>query len=374
MIGEMEPAARRLAAAALAALVALVPAGASGGGGKALVVATWNLKWFGHPNAPRSSEALASMAAGISSRGVDVLALQEVAVTRLGPAGEPRSYAMDELVGILDDEHGQTWEYWIHKGKGDQHLGFMWRPESADLVASPLYGLKAQSVDNVLTGKKGEKKTVKKSPWYRTPVIAHVRSGEGLTDFTLVNVHLKAAEHQWGKDSFWETRRAECESLAEWIDGIWHPAQAAPPNAKPGKTTVPKGKTVPVLPAATKLFGVPFLPAGGKQVAQAVMKEVLSHVDPDLAVIGDFNAPVHVDMDAEPLTGLGMHFLGTDQPTHSGGAALDRILVSVPMGEEHALSQGGSSPGQAFAVGQPGVGGSDHAMVSFTVAVRPDDD
>jgi hypothetical protein len=44
------------------------------------------------------------------------------------------------------------------------------------------------------------------------------------------------------------------------------------------------------------------------------------------------------------------------------------------MGEEHALSQGGSSPGQAFAVGQPGVGGSDHAIVSFTVAVRPDDD
>ncbi len=351
-------------------------AGAALEHGSTLRVATWNLKWFGHPKHPRTSAHLADMASEVASWGVHVLAFQEAAVTRLGPSGEPRSYAMDELVTILSDEHGQSWEYWIHKGKGEQHLGFLWRADQVELVASPVYGLKSKAADNVLTTKQGKKKNVKKTPWPRIPVVAHVRSGEGLTDFTLINVHLKAAELQYGNDSFWETRRAASESLAEWIEKIWDPPPAKPkkpgPSKKPGKS---KKKALPSL-AAMKLYGTPLpLVSPYPQAAKAALGSVLSHLDPDLAVLGDFNAPVHAELDAEPLLGLEMHFLGGEEATHKGGAALDRILVSLPMGEEHALSMGAAPAGQAFAISGPGTkGGSDHHMLSFTVAVRADDD
>jgi hypothetical protein len=362
----------------LLCLPLLVPGGNAGAAaeyGTALRVATWNLKLFGHPKHPRTSAHLGDMAAEVASWGVHVLAFQEAAVTRLGPNFEPRSYAMDELVTILSDEHGQSWEYWIHKGKGEQHLGFLWRSDQVELVASPIYGLKSKSVENVLT-KKGKKKKVKKTPWPRAPVIAHVRAGEGLTDFTLINVHLKAAEYQFGKDSFWETRRAACTSLAEWIEKIWDPPEPkkAKPKKKPKKGK-PKTKVLPP-PVAMQVLGAPFPMAGPTlQSPQGLVASVLSHLDPDMAVLGDFNAPVHAELDAEPLIGLGMHFLGGEEATHKSGASLDRILVSLPMGEEHALSMGSTPAGQAFAISGPGTkGGSDHRMVSFTMAVRADDD
>ena len=369
-----------LAALCLPLLLRVGEAPAATEYGTALRVATWNLKWFGHPKAPRSSAQLGDMASEVASWGVHVLAFQEAAVTRLGPKGEPRSYAMDELVTLLADEHGQSWEYWIHKGKGEQHLGFLWREDQVELVAAPVYGLKSKATDNVLIGKKGKKKHVKKNPWPRLPVVAHVRAGDGLTDFTLINVHLKAAELQYGKDSFWETRRAASESLAAWIEKIWDPPPPPPPPKKkkpkppkkPGKP--PKGILHP--PVAMALYGTPFpfVPTN-PQNPKAVLGSVLKHLDPDLAVLGDFNAPVHAEMDAEPLIGLGMHFLGGEEATHKAGAALDRVLVSLPMGEEHALSMGATPPGQAFAISGPGFkGGSDHRMVSFTVAVRADDD
>ncbi|MBW2260975.1 MAG: hypothetical protein JRG91_03300 [Deltaproteobacteria bacterium] len=353
-------------------------AGAAADYGTALRVATWNLKWFGHPKHPRTSAHLSGMASEVASWGVHVLAFQEVAVTRLGPSGEPRSYAMDELVTILSDEYGQSWEYWIHKGKGEQHLGFLWRVDQVELVASPIYGLKSKAADNVLTTKKGKKKHKKMTPWPRIPVIAHVRAGEGLTDFTLINVHLKAAEHKYGKDSFWETRRAASESLAEWIEKIWDPPSPKPKKIKPSKKAKPgklKKKALPP-PAGMTMYGAPFpVFAPFLQTTKAVIGSVLSHLDPDLAVLGDFNAPVHADLDAEPLIGLGMHFLGGGEATHKSGAALDRVLVSLPMGEEHALSMGSTPAGQAFAISGPGAkGGSDHHLVSFTVAVRADDD
>ena len=367
-----------LAALCLPLLVPRGDAGAAADYGTALRVATWNLKWFGHPKVPRSSAQLAEMASEVASWGVHVLAFQEAAVTRLGPSGQPRSYAMDELVTILSDEHGQSWEYWIHKGKGEQHLGYLWRSDQVELVASPLYGLKSKAADNVLTTKKGKKKHVKKPPWPRVPVVAHVRAGEGLTDFSLINVHLKAAEYQFGKDSYWKTRQTASKSLAQWIQKIWNPP---PPKAKkikvpkkpgPGK---PKKKALPP-PAAMKLYGTPFpLISPHPQTPKSVIGSVLSYLDPDLAVLGDFNAPEHAELDAEPLIGLGMHFLGGGEATHKGGAALDRVLVSLPMGEEYVFSMGSSPPGQAFAISGPGTkGGSDHHMVSFTVAVRADDD
>jgi len=348
----------------LAAPLAVQAAGQAKGDESPIRVATWNLKWFGHPNTPRTSADLAAVAERLATWGVHVLAFQEMAVTRLGPSGEPRSYALDEVVETLAEAHGQSWEYWIHKGKGEQHLGFIWRDDRVDLVAAPVYGLKTQAVENQITVK-GEKKTEKKTPWYRAPVIAHVRLGDGLTDFSIVNVHLKATEPQFGNDSFWETRRAECESLAAWIDGVWNPAPAPP--AKP----VPK-KPVPPVPVVSKLFGA--VPFGAAAAAPAAVKAVLSHVDPDLAVLGDFNSAVHPDLDATPLISLGMHFLGGGESTHVSGAALDRVLVSVPMGEEHTLSQASVPKGQAFAVAPGAVGGSDHFLVTFTVAVRPDDD
>ncbi len=350
-------------------------AGAAMDPGSTLRVGTWNLKWFGHPKHPRTSAHLADMASEVASWGVHVLAFQEAAVTRLGPSGEPRSYAMDELVAILSDEYGQSWEYWIHKGKGEQHLGFLWRADQVELVASPVYGLKSKAADNVLTTKKGKKKNVKKTPWPRIPVVAHVRAGEGLTDFTLINVHLKAAELQYGKDSYWETRRAASESLAEWIEKIWDPPPAEPSKPKPAKKPGKAKKTLQPPPVALKLYGTPFpLVSPYPQTAKAVLGSVLSHLDPDLAVLGDFNAPVHAELDAEPLIGLGMHFLGGEEATHKGGAALDRVLVSLPMGEEHALSMGGAPAGQAFAISPGTKGGSDHHLVSFTLAVRADDD
>jgi endonuclease/exonuclease/phosphatase family metal-dependent hydrolase len=361
----------------LLCLSLLRPAGdarAAADPGTALRVATWNLKWFGHPKYPRTSAQLGEMASEVASWGVHVLAFQEAAVTRLGPSGQPRSYAMDELVAILSDDYGQTWEYWIHKGKGEQHLGWMWRSDQVELVASPVYGLKSKAADNVLTTKKGKKKHVKKNPWPRIPVVAHVRAGEGLTDFTLVNVHLKAAELQYGKDSYWETRRAASESLARWIEKVWNPPPPKP-KKKPGKKKKPKHVKKALAPAAQKLYGTAFpLLSPFPQTPVALMGSVLSHLDPDLAVLGDFNAPAHADLDAEPLIGLGMHFLGGEDPTHKGGASLDRILVSLPMGEEHALSMGSAPAGQAFAISPGSKGGSDHRMVSFTVAVRADDD
>lgn len=385
MIGMMRSGLRQHVVIAAAALLvvaapALVPvrvdAEAKGVAGTAIRVATWNLTWFGHPKVPRSSEQLGKVAENIASWGVHVLAFQEVAVTRLGPGGAPRSYAMDELVAILADEYNQGWEYWIHKDKGEQHLGYMWRTDTVDLVAAPLFGLKNKPVENLLTGKgkkAGKHKTVKKPPWERIPVIAHVGTGDGLTDFTLINVHLRQAQWQFGKESFWESRRAACESLAGWIDKTWNPPpppQQIPAKKKKGPSPIPKA----FVPAP--LLGVPIaIMPPHAQMTKVFAGQVLGRADPDLAVLGDFNSPVKPEMVAEPLFGMGMHYLGGKEPTHWNGTVLDRVLVSLPMGEEHALSMGSSPPGQAFSVSGPGKkGGFDHQMVSFTVAVRADDD
>jgi hypothetical protein len=347
--------------------------------GDVLRVGSWNLNRFGHPSLPRSSDDIVRMANHMASCGVHVLAIQEVVVTRLGDSGQPRSYALDELVAVLADEHGQMWEYWLYRGSGDLQLGFMWRADMVTLESAPLNGLSSKKVECELTNKKGVVKSAKIPPFSHYPVVAHVRTGDGMTDFTLINVHLKEPEHMFGQGSYWEARLAAADSIATWIEGVWNPKK---PKKKEGKNKSPdkmplQGLKLPNKPLIGIIGGPAFQPmsplAPGADGAD--IKKNLSTIDPDVAVLGMLNTAVQAERDLEPLLDLGMHLVGTSEPTHISGDPLTRVLASVPMGEEHALSMDHVPSGQEFVIAsESSKGMSPHWLVSFTVVIRPDDD
>lgn len=379
----MQRSARR-ALAGLALVLVVLPLVASGGApasagpADVLRVGTWNLHRFGHPSVPRSTEDLTRLAHHIASAGLHVLALQEVVVTRLGSLGEPRSYALDEVAAILEEEHGQMWAYWLHRGKGDLQLGFMWRSGVVDVKAAPFMGLSSKKVPVQLVNKKGKKKSIKADPFPHFPVIAHVGTGEGTTDFTIINLHLEEPAPVWGKGSFWESRRAACESVASWIDRMYSPEKAPAKKVEHKKVKHKnKGIKMPNAVLPGMLGGPAFKPSvlNPQHVALANVKDVLGHLDDDLVVLGTLNAPVEPERELEPLLDLGMHLAGDQTPTHSGGDVLSRVLLTVPMGEEHVLATSHVPAGQEFTVTPaPGKGMSPHHLVTLVVAIRADDD
>lgn len=377
------PTSTALVAGAVAAVLGWPPGGAPASVSSPAVVevGTWNLHRFGHPDAPRSSAEVRAMADNVASSGVHVLALQQIVVTRLGDAGEPRSYAMDELVATLAHDHGQSWEYWMNGGKGDLRLGWMWREDLLALEPAPLVGIPVKKVACQLVGKQGKKKKVKVTPFPSAPVLAHVGTGEGLTDFSLVNVELRGPRPAWGEGSLSEARRAASASLAGWIQEAWDGTSGpladilrAPPAAK--QTAVASaagGPPVQVKPLAPAFH--PLLPSA-HHVSMKSYKKVLAHLDHDLCVLGTLNSPVDPEGDLAPLLSMGMHLAGGGAPTHVGGDVLDGVLLSVAMGQEHLLGADRVGPGQAFSIHPAPVtkGASPHHLVSFPVAVRADDD
>jgi hypothetical protein len=278
-------------------------------------IGSWNIEWLDNP-AMRSGPAKGvrqnpeDLADYIDASGVRVLALQELATN--APDGSPTNATLNEALAILNRDGAHRWRHVIFPSSRNQNVGVAW-DELAVTALGDTSGYvvpidRASAEDGAI--------------WSRPPRALFFTTGDGLTDFVIIPIHMKS---NYGGD-FSARRTDEARALAA------------------------------ALPEIARTFN-----------------------DHDVFIIGDTNSPHHTDESIRAFEDAGLIDLNAgDASTYWRGPSLDRALVPADQPEF-------ASPGfEVFFDGFAGPRGidlddfkvrwSDHRMVVFTALIMPDDD
>ncbi len=274
---------------------------------------TWNVEWLGAPSrrsyhAKDVAQKPADLADMILFSGVDVLALQEITDTT--PAPERRNAVLDETLAIVSGGTGSRWEYVLlpMAKEDDQHLAVAWNTSRVTPTGDPV------EIPVPQGAKLGEH-----TLWHRRPYAVPFRTGQGLTDFAVIPVHLKADY----RGDYSAHRTEEIRLLL-----------AALPSA---------------------------------------------HLDPDLVIIGDTNSATTAQPGIQALVAAGWRDLNeADMKTFWNGGRMDRILVPAAQPEFATSTMTVATEGYLAARGltpeQFKQGWTDHYLVTADMRVLPDDD
>jgi hypothetical protein len=288
-------------------------------------IGSWNIEWLNNANfrsmpARGIRQTPEDLADYIEASGVSVLALQEIVSTGamiVDATDESYHYPVNgtllEVASILRDRTGQRWRHTLFPSTRDQNVGVMWNSGAVTLkstIEGEVVPLDRAAFDD------GDEL------WSRPPRALFFMTGDGLTDFVIIPVHMKS---NYGGD-FSARRTDEARALAA------------------------------ALPEIARTFN-----------------------DHDVFIIGDTNSPHHTDESIRAFEDAGLIDLNAgDASTYWRGPSLDRALVPADQPEF-------ASPGfEVFFDGFAGPRGidlddfkvrwSDHRMVVFTALIMPDDD
>jgi predicted extracellular nuclease len=276
-------------------------------------VGAWNVEWLGLPerrsgpaeNQPRTPENLAEY---ILAANVDVLGLEEVRIDT--DDGSDTNTLLRAALKIVEQQRGGHWQHRLFPTRygRDQCCGIAWDAGKVTLVDGP----------RIVTDP-GTRSSQGKTLWSRPPRGVLFSAGQGLTDFVVIVVHMKA-------DYEGDFARQRAEEAQHLVDD---------------------------LPSA--------------------------FVDPDVLIIGDTNCGTHTEPAVTTLTAAGFVDLNEhDMPTHWRYGALDRAFVPARQPEfarryfevlRDSFLAAHHQTMDLFKVNY-----SDHFMVLTEIDVLPDDD
>ncbi len=164
-----------------------------------LIVTTWNIEILGGEGrgfagghgrgqlGPRTPEQLQAIASLIKNTlRSDVLAVQEISITRIGEDGQSICEPLETIVSAL----GPDWRYYlppvteIPEGHDNMYCGFVWNSSRARMLKA--FPMEVPNVE--LAGA---------NLFDREPVVGYFEAlsgDEGRNDFMLANVHLKSGQ------------------------------------------------------------------------------------------------------------------------------------------------------------------------------------
>lgn len=276
-------------------------------------VGAWNIEWLGMPerrsgparNQTRTPENLAEY---ILAADVDILALEEIRID--ADDGSDTSTLLREALAIVESERGGHWQHRLFPARygPDQCCGIAWDVAKVTPIDGPRVVVKPS-----------KRSSQDKTLWARPPRGVMFSAGEGLTDFVVVGIHMKADY----RGDFARHRDEEAQHLL-----------AALPNA---------------------------------------------FADPDVLIIGDANCGTHDEPAVTTMTAAGFVDLNAhDGATHWRYGALDRAFVPADQPEfarqcfevlSDSFFDTHHQTAELFKINY-----SDHFMVITEIDVMPDDD
>ncbi len=181
-------------------------------------IGSWNIEWLGTPDNRRGpaagqAQTVKDLADYIVSAKLDILAVQEVAATmddQMMPREErPDTFTspiLDQVFEMVAKANGGDWKHVLFPTYGSrlgQLTGLAWNTERVQAVGEPvdIHRVAAKADEN------GEQAQLW-SQWVRPPHGIMFTAGDGLTDFVVIPIHMKAGA---GDNS--ERRRGEAEEL-----------------------------------------------------------------------------------------------------------------------------------------------------------------
>lgn len=166
-------------------------------------VGAWNIENLGERQIGQDAPALAEH---LRLAGVDVLALEEIHDTDAGNAR--RNGKLDQVFALLNQQPGQDWDYVLFANRDQtdtsQLCGVAWNRERVTRVGEPF---RIPVVDTPGDGF---------NSWDRHPHALKFSAGNGLTDFVVIPVHMKANTAPTARSQ----RAAEARELAAQLAGV----------------------------------------------------------------------------------------------------------------------------------------------------------
>ncbi|MGQ0628762.1 MAG: hypothetical protein ACT4PL_11765 [Phycisphaerales bacterium] len=184
-------------------------------------IGAFNIEWLGKPEdrsgpAKGIAQTPEDLADLILKSGVCVLAVEEI-VTR--ERGRPiRSRELEATIGLLNKAPGNDWAYVLFPGRneGDQLTGVLWNSSRVSAIAPD--GKKweqASSEPHALPIEKG-RGPQGSALWNRPPHAMKFSLGQGLTDFVVIVLHMKADYN----GDFAAHRGMEATALVNALPGV----------------------------------------------------------------------------------------------------------------------------------------------------------
>lgn len=167
-------------------------------------VGAWNIENLGERQQGQSALALAEH---LRLAGLDVLALEEIHDTNNNNATR-RNGKLDQVFALLNQQPGQDWDYvlFANRDQADtsQLCGVAWNRARVTRVGDPF---RIPVVDTPGDGF---------NSWDRHPHAVKFSAGNGLTDFVVIPVHMKANTANTAR----QQRAAEARELAAQLPGV----------------------------------------------------------------------------------------------------------------------------------------------------------
>jgi hypothetical protein len=137
---------------------------------------SWNIE-----NLPRGTgQPAPALAEYLRLSGVDILALQEIHDTDVGP--DRKNERLDEVVAILNQDTSLNWTYQLFANKvsndTSQLVGVVWNTRRVSIVGNPF---RIPVVDN---------HDDQFDAWDRHPHAVKFSAANGKTDFVIIAVHM----------------------------------------------------------------------------------------------------------------------------------------------------------------------------------------
>ena len=164
-------------------------------------VGAWNIETLGSNSSRQDPVDLAEK---IAEMNCDVLALQEIYVT----ARRWRSKELNQVIEELNEnDDSANWKYLLFRNRKwwdkVQVTGVAWNANRVTLEGEP-YRIQI------------EDRTRNYNEWFRNPYAVRFSAGEGLTDFVVISLHMKAGK----KDPNVEQRSNEAAMLIAKLDDV----------------------------------------------------------------------------------------------------------------------------------------------------------
>lgn len=167
-------------------------------------VGAWNIENLGERQVGQDAPALAEH---LRLAGIDVVALEEIHDTDGNPTTR-RNGKLDQVFTLLNQQPGQDWEYvlFANRDQADtsQLCGVAWNRARVTRVGDPF---RIPIVDTPGDGF---------NSWDRHPHAVKFSAGNGLTDFVVIPVHMKANTASTAR----RQRTAEARELAAQLAGV----------------------------------------------------------------------------------------------------------------------------------------------------------
>lgn len=183
-------------------------------------IGSWNIEWLGKPddrsgpaqNIPQKPEDIADY---IVASGVSLLGVQEiVASVNSRPI---RSHELESTLAAVEKQTGDHWEYVLFPGRqdGDQLTGILWNTARLRALDSAGGAWDQRDTPMPLPIERG-RSAQGSSLWNRPPHVMRFTAGDGLTDFAVVVLHMKA-DYQ---GAFAAHRADEAKALTRALPGL----------------------------------------------------------------------------------------------------------------------------------------------------------